>query len=96
MQWSILIKLFIANFKGKVTIKSNYKYLQYILKENLLSATRTGEWIDVGGFPLPLTGDEFTITHKGTTWLFKRVDNFITRIIAYAALIISFLTFLFK
>lgn len=96
MDFSIYLKLSLANIRGKVKIKSKYRHLDFLIEKNWIDQLPDGTYSDVGGWRLPNYGDYYAITTEGKSELFNFRSVVITRLISLAALIISFLAFLFS
>lgn len=95
MDFPIYLLLSIANLKGKVKIKDNYRHLEFLEEKNWVDRLPDGTYSS-GHWGLPNYGDYFAITTEGKSELFNFRSIVITRIISIAALIISFLAFIFS
>ncbi|MED3526662.1 hypothetical protein ACQCVL_02580 [Bacillus thuringiensis] len=93
MNLSIYLKLFFANIFGKVKIKSTYKHLEYMHENNFITPVYDG-YTEIGGFPIPIPSDWYTITSDGKKAMWDKGSLLKTRIISILALIISFLALL--
>lgn len=96
MNFSIYILLSIANFRGKVKIKSNYKHLEFLTDKNWIDNLPDGTWGEVCGYSLPNYGDYYSITTDGKSELFTFRTVVVTRIFSFIALMISILSFLYS
>lgn len=92
MNFSIFLKLEIANNYGKVTIASDYKYLNLMIENDWIDSIHNGEWTNVSGFPLPMYGNEYQLTTKGQSDLLDFRSHLVTRTMACVALFFSFIS----
>lgn len=96
MNFSIYMKLFIAYYFKKVKITNEYPHLQFVMDNNYFERIPDGGSYEVSGFPMLSYSDYYSLTTEGKTAFFDRQSLLHTRIIAWVALIISMLTYLFK
>ncbi|MDA2423653.1 hypothetical protein PDN55_26990 [Bacillus cereus] len=88
MNLSIYLKLFCANFFGKVKIKPTYKHLDYMNDNNFVTPITDG-YAEVFGFSVPTSSVWYTITSDGKKAMWEKETHLKTRIISIFALFIS-------
>jgi len=96
LNFSIYLKLWIANLFKKVKINENYKHLDLLLNEGLVDQLPDGTWGEISGFPAMNYGEYYSITIDGKKALFTFQSSLVTRLLSMIALIISILSYLKK
>lgn len=93
MDFSIYFLLSFANKNGRVKINADYRHLDFLLKKNWINRLPDGTYSS-DYWELPNYGNYFVLTTEGKSQLFNFRSIVITRLISFAALIISLLGFL--
>lgn len=91
MNFKMYVLLFIAQHHGQVKINPNYKYLDFMIRKDYVSAMLSGETFKIGEFDVPTPSDFYQITDDGILAMLNYGQKLVTWYIAVAALLISFI-----